>query len=59
MQYPHQGNKQTNKQTPQPNTKSYGIIRLEPESKAFEKLLFTEAKKIFFPTVHYLLKQEE
>lgn len=34
-------------------------IRLEPESKAYEKLLYNKAKKIFFSTVHCLLKQEE
>lgn len=34
-------------------------IRLEPESKAYEKLLYKKDKKMIFPTVHHLLKQEE
>lgn len=32
---------------------------MEPESKAVEKLHFTEAKNTFFPFVDYLPKQEE
>lgn len=34
-------------------------MRLEPESKAYEKLLYNKDKKMIFPTVHHLLKQEE